>query len=181
MKRILSGVAAAALACTAGAATAATISVDLDALTSTAANPVVLELGAGTWTVTPVIGGFTAWNAWGSTSGCALDGTGCSRGWLHTWALASPSLPQTLFGTVAARFSTPELAFSAAVSTQFTLAAPESVSFFISDSVYRDNLGGVSLRIAPLEAVAAVPLPAGLPLLLGGLALLGVAARRSPR
>lgn len=181
MRRILSGAAALALSCAAGAATASPVTVDLDALTRTMSNPVVLELGAGTWTVTPVIGSFTAWNAWGRNRDCAPDGTGCSQGWLHAWAMSSDSLPAAIYGDSSLRFSTAELAFAGAVSTVFTLAAPEFVSFFIADSFYNDNIGGVSLRIAPQAAVAAVPLPAGLPLLAGGLLLLGAAARRKPR
>ena len=60
---------------------------------------------------------------------------------------------------------------------QFTLAAAQSVNFFVYDSFYSDNRGGVSLSIAS-AAVGGVPEPASWALMLIGFGFVGYASRR---
>ena len=125
--------------------------IDLDATTRTQANAFKMTLPAGSWTVTPVDtsggGSFTAWNAWGVVTGCAPDGSACSTGWIHAFSYASASLGER--GAAAeGRYATPELAFQKARPVTLVLSVEEEVAFWIGDSVYPDNLGGVSLSIA---------------------------------
>jgi hypothetical protein len=132
--------------------------VNLDATTHSQSNPVRLTLPAGTWTLTPADttggGDFTAWNAWGVATGCAPDGSGCATGWLHVYTYASASLGERAGGSYAGRYQTPELAFQKAVPVTIVLGAEEEVAFWIGDSVYTDNLGGVSLIVTAGCAVA---------------------------
>jgi len=71
-------VAAGSLALAAGSAQAATQLVDISALNSTGT---VVSLAAGTYTVSFVKGAYTAWNPWGTVSGCNGSGENCSSGW----------------------------------------------------------------------------------------------------
>jgi hypothetical protein len=59
---------------------------------------------------------------------------------------------------------------------EFTLAAAQTVNFFVYDSFYADNRGGVSLSIAS-PAAGAVPEPAAWAMMLIGFGGIGGAAR----
>jgi len=133
------------------------------------------ELDAGTYEIRFVSGEYTAWNAWSRVRGCDRNGEHCSNGWLTNVALSSEPLGKIQFGRDG-RFATPEQALAAALPVTITLEERESVSFFIEDSVTRDNEGGVSLEIVEAE----VPLPAS-GLLIGTALALGAARRRQKR
>jgi hypothetical protein len=187
----------AVVACCLGALPAAAVTVatvDLDARVHVRGgnldNPVFVLLDAGEYTVTPVAGTYTAWNAWfpgGGTSGCS--GTACAKGWVNSWSIFTPdstTLPFQKFGQGTgvpgkAAFSTAALALTDAVSFVFTLLAPERVGFVIADVPVTDNTGGMSLRIDRTDPPAAIPLPPALALMLGGLGALWAARRMGRR
>lgn len=162
------GLIVAVMALWAGTSGAATL-VDLDATTGATGS---LSLGPGRYEVVPVVGSFTAWNAWGEVLGCVTPPTGCERGWLNQYTISSPDLGTRLVAD-GVRYETPAAAQAAAEPFGFTLAGAQTVSFRITDSNHADNLGGLTL------SVAAVPVPPALASLLGGLAGLWlIAARR---
>jgi hypothetical protein len=140
--------------------TANSATVNLNALTNTNLNPVELNLTAGTYNVTPTAGKFTAWNAWGRTTGCNNAASSCTRGWINNYSITTPT--ETIFTSNFGRYATPELALLNALSTSFTLLSDATVKFFIADSPYRDNVGGMSLNVSqvPIPAAAFLFAPA---------------------
>lgn len=153
--------------------------VNLDAQTVTTAAPYTQLLGAGTYQVFDVGSGdiagalYTAWNPWGSGSGgCDTSGAGCSWGWYRRWYMDFGS---GAVGNNIGFFANASLALANAQGDDphtFTLAVPTTVKFWIGDSDYFDNTGGVSLN------VVAVPEPETWALMMAGLGLLGFVARR---
>ncbi len=68
---------------------------------------------------------------------------------------------------------------SAAYPISFTLAAAQSVDFFIFDNPYGDNRGGVSILLDDgISAPGGVPEPASWAMLVAGLGAVGFAMRR---
>lgn len=150
--------------------TANAATVHLDAKTNTSSNAVQLNLKAGTYSITPFKDDtYTAWNAWSSVTGCSADGTGCSKGWVNNYSFTTPSGTTNVRTSDTSRYATADLALLNALSSTFTLLSDATVEFFISDTFYRDNIGGMSLN------VSAVPVPAALflfaPALLGFMGL----------
>jgi hypothetical protein len=174
MKALINFVAGTALALGAATAASATV-VNLDAKVDRQADggTVFLELNAGKYSVSPFdntgAGGFDAWNAWSRTT-CNDEGV-CTRGWLTNYAIRIGNGDTMDFRSGV--FKTPELALENAVTATFTLDEMETVAFFINDSNFRDNKGGVSLQVSE------VPLPAGVVLLLTGVGGLAIAKRRN--
>lgn len=173
--------AATAAAAALAAAPAGAQVINLDAQTTTTAAPYTQLLGAGTYQVFDVgpadaAGAlFEAWNPWGAgtgAGGCDTGGTNCAYGWYRRWYM---DFGAGATGNNSGFFSSPALALAGAKTDDpisFTLLAPTTVSFWIADSPYYDNAGGVSLSIA------AVPEPETWALMMAGLGLLGFAARR---
>ena len=135
--------------------------------------PLAVRFGPGSYLATPVTAGshpgaqYTAYNfgmglGWSSAYSIALDrdhivgygsnGPGPGSGWPDE-----------------------ATAFAHSAVGAFTLSQAQDVYFGVADSIYGDNFGGVSLRVAP------VPEPAGMALMLAGLGVLGIASRRLAR
>lgn len=123
-------------------------------------NAVKLDLIAGTYNVTPTSDQYTAWNAWGTTKSCNDSGKSCRKGWINNYSITTPT--ETIFSSDHVRYATPELALMNALSTSFTLLTDATVTFFISDKPYTDNLGGISLNVSqvPIPAAAFLFAPA---------------------
>lgn len=146
------------------------VSVDIKATTS--ANQVDLFFTAGTYDITPigVAGGgkYNAWNAWGYVSGCDENGGNCSKGWVNSYNIFSSEFDFRV-GNPTLVYETNLLALSNAPSSSFTLTSDGNVSFYITDSYYSDNIGGISLDVT----AAVVPEPISSTLFLIGGAILG--------
>ena len=181
-RMLLASAAAAGLAATPAAAAI----VNLDALTNsgmTATNAISLNLGAGTYTVTPTIGAFTAFTRFNTISGCNNIGGSCTTGYEHSY-FVTIGATSTGYGsnnglgtlgpqTTGGYYATAAQAFALdATTSMFTLAAPQTVKFWIFDDFLSDNSGGVSLN------VAAIPEPASWAMLIAGFGLVGAAMRR---
>ncbi|HEC73979.1 MAG TPA: hypothetical protein ENI26_06350 [Methylophaga aminisulfidivorans] len=135
--------------------TANAATVHLDAKLNTSGNAVELALKAGTYTVNPFKDDtYTSWNAWGKTEGCDGAGTNCSKGWINNYSFTTPSGTTNIRTSDTDRFATADLALLNAVGATFTLLSDATVQFFIPDTKYGDNIGGMSLN------VSAVPIPA---------------------
>lgn len=147
--------------------TARALIVDINAVTTTAASPITVLLGAGTYVATPIDGTYEAWNAWGLTD-CVTPSPSCA-GWLNVFYLSSPEIGTITMGS-SLRYPTAAQALAAAVSATFTLTSVANVNFFIDDAPHSDNLGGISLLVTELPEPA-VPLALGAGLLLFVVAL----------
>lgn len=120
-------------------------------------NSITLDLSAGEYAVNYIgiaDGGiYDGWNAWGTqvnnVSGCDLAGKQCQIGWGNGYFISLNNGPDAYFGYGNGKFSTVSLARenSALSNTSFTLLDNGTAKFFIPDSYYPDNLGGVSLKI----------------------------------
>lgn len=138
----------------AGAATAVTV--DINSATNHPGNPVVISLPAGAYDVTPVdnssAGGYVAWYPWPSwlSVNCTNAG-GCAnvsgvRGWVHRYAIRSAEFAEMEIWEVMV-YPTPADALAAAPPTAFTLSAPTDVEFYVTDTQFSDNSGGMSLQV----------------------------------
>lgn len=174
MKRISLAVWALWLSFASSAALAQTV-VNIDARVSgiidpsTFSNPAVVALAAGSYTATPFDnsgspGGFTAWNAWSTVTGCDPSGANCATGWLNSFAVKTAGQQRQTAGT--GTWATPALAIANTRSLCFTVAAAGNVEFAVTDSYLQltDNTGGVSLRIQPV-ATCVAPTTAAIPTL----------------
>ncbi|MEM9840625.1 MAG: hypothetical protein AAF830_15915 [Pseudomonadota bacterium] len=139
-------------------------------------NGVTLSLGPGEYTATFLEDAFTAWNPWGRTKNCNGDGESCSKGWVTGMRLSSEELGIVSFGWNG-RFSTADAALAAADVYTFTLSRAQQVVFYIGDSQYRDNVGGLAVQI---EAQA-TPIPPGVALFGTAAAALAIGRRRLNR
>jgi hypothetical protein len=164
------------------------------------ATGVTVALEANTdYTLTYASGGtpgatYLAWNPWGFVSGCDVNGTRCSNGFSELFNILGTGGNVYTFATVRAPYVSALLANSDAVSgpivarlnggpwsslgssvISFRQINAVDAVFFIPDTNYSDNTGGVSLI---LTNVNSVPEPESYALTLVGLALVGAAARR---
>jgi len=134
--------------------TANAATVDINAKTNTSDNPVELFLTAGTYNVNPFEGVYESWNAWGRVKNC--NGDICGNGWINNYSITTPT--DTIFTSNRTRYRTADLALLNALSTSFTLSSDATVKFYIRDSYYRDNIGGISLDVS--ADISSVPVPA---------------------
>ncbi|MEM6747262.1 MAG: hypothetical protein AAF608_07575 [Pseudomonadota bacterium] len=149
---------------------AATMVVDVDSLPSD--NGVTVSLDAGVYELSFVEGAYKAWNAWGKVQGCDSDGANCSKGWLTNINVLAEGTVYKLGRH--GRFETPDLALAAASPFTLTLSALTDVTFYIGDSYFKDNVGGISMQVAAI----AMPVPAAGLLFVGAAAGFAVARRR---
>jgi hypothetical protein len=131
---------------------AGAVIIDLDAHARTDLEHVWVPLPAGTYDVTPIGpsqgGGFTAWNAYGVPAyGCDANGAHCEVGWQTRYSFVSERIPNAAYWD-SLQYETPALALAHGVSTTFTLPTANLVGFYIDDSNYSDNVGGVSLLVS---------------------------------
>ena len=172
----------------AGSALQAATFVNLDGKANASldgSNALTLSLNPGVYNVSFVDQAFTAFNRFGTASGCNGSGAGCVLGFENSARFIvngttflfgdgnasggiGPQATGGYYATAAQSFAASNL-----FSTSFTLDAPGSVSFYLFDDNLGDNTGGVSL------AVAAVPEPATWAMMLLGFAAVGFAMRRS--
>lgn len=150
--------------------------VNVNARTNSGSNPVIVSLAAGTYDVVPIGvadgGAYDAWNPWGFVS---HPGSGTGYGWIHAYSIDSDQFPLTSFYS-GVRYAIPTEALADATSTSFTLATAGDVLFYVGDTYYGDNIGGVSLLVGepgPAIPPCAVPVPGALVLVAVGAALVG--------
>jgi hypothetical protein len=155
--------------------------ININAYTNTESNPVSMIFSAGTYAVSAIGvtdgGMYNSWNAWGgAVQGCDSDGANCLYGWINNYAYSS-----TEFGTIASsdgiKYANSSLALDNALDTMFTLSSDTYVNFFILDSIYRDNIGGMSLNVTKTQT----PVPEPTTMLLFGTGLAGLAGSRLRR
>ena len=162
------------------AGTVNAVIINIDAYDGTDPDPVKISLAldAGTYDVNAVgiaDGGlYNSWNAWSKTYGCDSSGTNCTFGWVNDYTFSSAELgEQTSSDSV--RYSSSLLALDNSVNSMFMLTSFAVVDFYILDSPYRDNLGGMSLDV--MEHIS-VPEPSILAILATGIIGIGFACRR---
>jgi hypothetical protein len=180
--------------------------VNIDAGINDVSNTIDLNLAAGTYRIEAIGtadgGAFNAWNAWGTrinchdTDGCDRTGSKKYMGWLNKFSFASPDLADVKVNGVTASTSAgnrydvnSKMAFpdelsalAHAWSAMFTINTASTISFMITDSLLKDNVGGISLNVFPdvhPELLSVIPEPPVLALFaLAGLAGLGYSGRR---
>ena len=186
MKKLLALSTALAVATLSAAPALATV-VNVNGLTNASldgSNSVSTLLNAGTYNLSFTTDAFMAFSRFSTSGQCDTSGANCVTGFENSVRYVING--QTfLFGDGAASgglgpvaggayYDTAANSFanSAKYSTNFTLAAPTAVNFFLYDDNLSDNRGGVSLN------VAAVPEPVTWAMLLLGFGMIGFAMRK---
>lgn len=139
--------------------------IDIDAKQNSASNPIALMLSAGTYSVEYIGmdegGAYSGWNAWGRVDGCDINGENCRRGWLNGGYGLSFDGTTQVSGTTNV-YANVSQAMQNAVDSSFILTSDKMVNFFMNDSFYDDNVGGISLKLSSNSNLKSVPEPASL-------------------
>ena len=138
-----------------------------------------------TFTLTPLGaadgGAFNAWNSSGFSAGCNEFGNDCTNGWQWDVGVYIDGDTTNIgsFG-ISGLFETSDLALAnirdalngafGAPSFVIPNVPWSSLSFFIQDSPFADNLGGISFMYSIEPGEGSVPLPGALALITLGLA-----------
>lgn len=136
----------------AGYATAEPVNIN-----STKLQPAIIFLTTGTYHADPMGTAdgsqyfYTAWNAWGSVSGCDPSGKNCRKGWLNSWGVFSEELSPTAGSSDMGAYQTEVRALRHAKGLTFTISFDQDVYFYIDDPDYLDNSGGISLQVNPVQ------------------------------
>ena len=125
--------------------------VNIDAKTTTNKNPLSLELKAGNYTISVIGinegGQYNAWKPWFKLYRVKTNKNGeWIKGWINKYSFSSTEFPEvTIQDNII--YETPETALDNATDSKFTLVKKTFVQFYINDSPYIDNSGGISLYI----------------------------------
>ncbi len=149
--------------------------ININARTNDAANPVVSFFTAGEYDVIPIgkaDGGlYNAWNAWGLFLPY----------WFNNYSISSDEFTVAI-GDFSILYPTDISALDHAEATHFTLSTNALVNFYINDTPISDNIGGISLQVNFVPTTAsAVPIPSAIWLFSAGIiSLLSVSRKRKP-
>lgn len=160
--------------------------VHVSATANDPAHAVVVTLQPGLWRAIPVAvaqgGSYDAWHAWnGVNAGCAAGPGACTQGWMWSYSIQCPGMPEVKVQTVlpgagVAKYASATEAFASSHEHWFPIETPTPVSFWIGDSVHTDNLGGVSVRLETATPThpALVASPGSISVLAGGQQVLDI-------
>ncbi|HET9159231.1 MAG TPA: PEPxxWA-CTERM sorting domain-containing protein [Caulobacteraceae bacterium] len=174
------------------------VPIDLGIQNVSAANNTGITLPAGSYEIDFVgvaQGGlYDAWNPWGIVSGCDVNGAHCSNGWVNylsfqpaaganiiTWSATNGPF-DTALNALNNMQSGPISTFlngsfvGSHASPLITLAGSPQVHLFIDDTVYSDNVGGVSFHLYQFVPAPA-PEPSAWALMITGFGMVGVGMR----
>jgi hypothetical protein len=118
--------------------------VNIDARTNNELQPISRSFGPGTYDVTPI-----GMDQGGSYNAYMYD-KAQPDSWVHAYTISSSQFP-TLWRGDGRNYLTGEEALAHAEKAEFELSAPGDVQFYIEDTLFEDNIGGISLKVVPRE------------------------------